>query len=517
MAESVLTQLSEYIAARLGLHFPPRRWPDLLRSIGAITSELAFPSEAACIEWLMGEPRTTAQIDVLARHLTVEETYFFREPAAFTALREQLLPALLQARQGTTRRLQLWSAGCATGEEPYSLAILLHTLMPALQHWQVTLLATDINTRSLERAAAGVYGAWSFRSAPPWLRDRYFTRRGDGRYAILPEIKNLVTFTPLNLVADFYPAPWHPPHTMDVIFCRNVLMYFTPAQAERVVHRLYQLLAPGGWLVVSPCETSHTLFARFRTVNFPGSILYQKAPESSPTPASGTDGGRYSVGASALPPPLPLGEGWGEGPPALDQLPSPYPSGATVSAQGAALPGGRGSQSQRVYQPTSEVPEVLTLYAQGCYAEAAEQLAERCRRQHATAADMALLARVYANWGQLAAARAWIEKAIAADKITASFHYLHATILQEQGELEAAMAALNRVLYLDRNLVLAHVALGNLALRQQRDTEAARHFQNARCLLRAYQPDEALPEAEGLTAGRLMAMMRATTSGERFA
>jgi chemotaxis protein methyltransferase CheR len=128
---------------------------------------------------------------------------------------------------------------------------------------------------------------------------------------------------------------------------------------------------------------------------------------------------------------------------------------------------------------------------------------------------MALLARTYANQGQLAAAREWVEKAIAADKINASLHYLHATILQEQDDLEAAMMALKRVLYLDQNLVLAHVTLGTLSRRQQRYQEADKHFDNARSILRTHQPDDVLPEAEGLTAWQLMAMIHTATSWEK--
>jgi chemotaxis protein methyltransferase CheR len=469
VAEPLLAQLSARVAAHLGLHFPPARWRDLARGIAAVSRELAFQDEAACIRWLTTLPWTQQQVELLAGHLTIGETYFFRGQKTSQILQEHILPALIASRRGTTRHLRLWSAGCATGEEPYSLAILLHALLPDLHDWQVTLLATDVNPRALEKAAAGVYGAWSFRSTPPRIQARYFKHRRDGRYEILPAIKNMVTFAPLNLATATYPSLPHQLYAMDAIFCRNVLLYFTPAHARSVVHRLYHTLAPGGWLFVSPSETSHTLFAEFTTVDFPDVILYQKADESP------------QVAAASLS---------GAPPPALQHTVVPVPT--------------RTEPSQ----------EALALYEQGRSAEAIAQLVALCSCRSATVPDMALLARAYANQGEHAAACKWIEQAIAADKTNATLHYLHAIILQEQGDLDAAIVALKRVLYLDQNLVLAHVTLGNLTLRQHKGKEAARHFANARSLLCAYQPDDVVPEAAGLTAGRLMALIDTTAVGE---
>jgi chemotaxis protein methyltransferase CheR len=305
MAEGIgiplLEQFAEFLANHIGLHFPPERWPDLQRGIRAAAKEFDYEREEACVRWLMSAPLTTAQIEVLAGNLTVGETYFFRERRAFEALELQVLPALIHARRDGERRLRCWSAGCCTGEEAYSLAIVLRRLLPDLRHWNVTILATDLNPRFLHKAERGVFGEWSFRDAPPWLRDCYFTSAGAKQYEILPEIRRMVAFEHLNLAQDIYPALLNDTNAMDVILCRNVLMYFAPQQAKKVVEKLRRCLVGGGWLIVSATETSADIAAGLVPVHMDGTTFYRQGerevepapeavapPEAKPAPLAET-------------------------------------------------------------------------------------------------------------------------------------------------------------------------------------------------------------------------------------
>jgi chemotaxis protein methyltransferase CheR len=247
-------------------------------------------------EWLLSASLTKTQLDVLASHLTIGETYFFRENKTFEILAEKVLPELVRSRRNGARRLRIWSAGCCTGEEPYSLAILLQQVIRDLADWFVTILATDINVRFLRKAAAGVYSEWSFRQTPAWFKSRYFKRTEDGQYEILPEIKKQVTFAQLNLVQDSFPSLVAETNAMDVIFCRNVLMYFSLPQALKVVSNLHRALVHEGWLVVSPSEGSQALLSQFAPVNFPGVILYQKSDAGSRTEQQRT---QYQIDQSA--------------------------------------------------------------------------------------------------------------------------------------------------------------------------------------------------------------------------
>jgi chemotaxis protein methyltransferase CheR len=465
----LLAQLSDVIAAQMGLHFPQSRWHNLERGIRAAARELDFPDVAACIQWLVSSPLRQHQIAILAGHLTIGETYFFREPAVFAMLEGEILPALMRARPECARRLRIWSAGCATGEEPYSIAISISKMIPDMQDWDITLLATDINPRFQQTASEGVYREWSFRNTPPWIAARYFSRQPGDRLAILPAIKKMVTFAYLNLVDDVYPSPLTNTMAMDVIFCRNVLMYLAPEQAKKVVHKLYDALADGGWLIVSPSETSQALFASFQPLNIPGAILYRKDP-----------GGELPV-ASCEPP-----------------VASQTSVGCPVSRPESA------HETLRSNPPELTLyREALALHQQGRYMEVADTVRELCACDPSNPQALTLLARVCANQGRLTEARQWCERALAADRLNAGVHYLRATILQEQGAVDEAVLALRRALYLDQNFVLAHMGLGTLALRQGKYKVAGKHFETMLALLSAYRPDEILPESEGMTAGRL--------------
>jgi chemotaxis protein methyltransferase CheR len=479
LADPLLSQLSAFVTAQMGLHFPRARWRDLERGIGAAAREFGFHDAASCIQWLVSAPLTQTQIATLASHLTVGETYFFREPKTFARLEARILPELMHCRRGSEQRLRIWSAGCCTGEEPYSIAILLGKMIPDLPDWHLMILATDIHPRFLQKGAEGVYNEWSFRGIPRGIKERYFTRtKGDG-WAILPHIKQMVTFSALNLADDTYPSLLNNTNAMDIIFCRNVLMYFTPEKAEEVIHKLYRALMPGGWLLVSPSETSHILFAQFETVNFPDVILYRK-PQ-----IGATETGRVGEWELRLPG-SPLGGIADASFPAAEEQPK-------IEASHVA-----------------PYPAAAKLYEQGHAAEAAESLGASRSENPADTQALAELARVYANQGQLAAALVWCEKAVAADKLNPGSHYLLATILQERGQTTESMQSLKRALYLDQHFVLAHFALGTLTRRQGRLKESHKHFANALALLSAYGQDEILPESEGMTAGRLREIIRST-------
>ena len=474
------SRLGVFIAEHIGLDFPRQRLTDLQRGLAGAAEEFGFDDVAACADWLLSAPPTTTQLEVLAGHLTIGETYFFRERKTLEALATRVLPELIAARRGREQRLRLWSAACCTGEEAYSLAILLQQVLPDLADWHVTILATDINARFLRKAAAGSYGEWSFRDTPPGFKERYFTRTEDRRYAVHPEIQKLVTFEHLNLVEDRYPSLAAETNAMDVILCRNVLMYFTPAQVNRVIRLLHHALIDGGWLAVSPSEASQALFPQFATRNFPGAILYQKSDI-----------------------------------PTLARVVPPWAPPATAA---------RPPEPPRVHPPVPELPVTTrpapralaaSLYDQGRYGEAVDTLLASFEEHPPGHETFSLLARALANQGRLADALAWCDRWVAADKMDAAGHYVRAAVLLEHGRQDEARRSLERVLYLDPAFVLAHFALGNLARSRDQDDQAGRHFANALHLLRRLAPDVVLPESDGLTAERLTETITAMTTAEK--
>ncbi len=452
VSDALLSQLNDFVSARIGIHFPNQHLADLERGISSAALELGFREPESCIKWLVSSSLTQAQLSILAAHLTIGETYFFREKKTFEAFEKHILPGLIDARRSKDKYLRIWSAGCCSGEEPYSIAILLHKMIPDNPEWNIAILASDINPVFLQKAGEGIYSEWSFRNAPEWIRS-YF-RKTERGFEIHSCIKKMVTFFYHNLAEDTYPSVLNNTNAMDIIFCRNVLMYFSSEQAKKVIQNLFFCLVEGGWLIVSPVETSQEFFPQFLPVNLPETTIYLK-----------NTGSRIEDRKTAIQKP------------AVDLA------------------------SKLKRQEPNKKPI-------RSYENAA--VAGNVKRD---AGDMALKASAYANDGRSKEAFDWCEKAIAVDRLNPHYYYLRAMILQERGEIEKAVESLKRAIYLDPDFVLAHFAMGNLTRRQGKFKEAERYFETISVLLKRLRPDEILADSEGITAGRLSEIITTLRKG----
>ena len=463
LPEALLAQAGEFISGCMGLYFPKARRKDLERGLRSVTPEFGFEDPEACIRWLISSTLSKSQVEVLAGHLTVGETYFFRDKRTFAFLEEKGLPELIELRRTTGKYLRIWSAGCCTGEEPYSLAILLHKILGDAKDWNITILATDINPVFLKKASAGIYGKWSFRDTPEWVRERYFTKTDKNQFELLPKIRKRVSFAYHNLAENAYPSPLTNTNVLDLILCRNVLMYLTPDHQTQVIGKLRQCLVQGGWLITGPSESNDALSSEFGSVNFQGAPFYRKGlmigdgrlaiekqPTFSPTERRFTN----------------------------DQQPD-------VSSSQSAI-----NNHQSSIQETPSPPDFHS------------SIDNQQSSIH--------LARSAANQGSLSEALGHCEKAIAADRFNPGHYYLRASILQEQGRLYEAVTDLRKALYLDQDFIPALILLGNLIRQQGNRRGSSRHFRNALRLLDRRPPEEVITGAEGLTAGRLLEMIRST-------
>jgi len=480
---------------------------DLVRKLHAAAPAFGCENAEACARLLISPTVPRKQIDLLATYLTVGETYFFREPRSFEVLEQEILPELVHERRSSNRRLRFWSAACCTGEEPYSIAMLLHRLLPDLPAWRIDILATDISSRFLRKAAEGVYGQWSFRSVPATVRMQHFRQTPNGLYAINSALKKMVSFAQLNLVEDVYPSSTNNTEGIDVVFCRNVLIYFTPQRIRRILTQLHQALNDGGWFVVSPVETAFVMDSPFTVVQFPGVTLFRKGPERQSTFSFAPPSSAFLPRSFATNTPPPLTPA--EIPPTIGEGPSLAPP-ITLPWQS------RGADNQSPLSPPDEswrrlYEEACSFYERGQYAEVVATLQailgeegnENFFSSPSREQSMALRARAHANQGQLTEARAWCERALATNKFDPGLYYLHATILLECGQESEARLSLTQALYLDQRFVLAHFTLGNLARQRREIKEAEKHFEKALALLQRYRPEDILPESEGMTAGRL--------------
>jgi chemotaxis protein methyltransferase CheR len=284
ISETLMLQVSQYLARNLGWHFPRERWRDLERGLKEIARNRHFETVDGCIDWLISMGPEKDRIEALAVQFTVGETYFHREIQSIQALQQHVLPELIRSRQGQDQRLSIWSAGCCTGEEPYSIAMLLDRMIPDLDRWNIKIVGTDINPSFLEKARAGIYSQWSFRGAPPGIKDSYFCKGQDHRLEILPRIKRMVRLEQLNLAEESSPLLLTELSGVDLILCRNVLIYFSPETAASVLTGFHRSLSPSGWLVVSQTETSLLDPQRFATINFPGAVLFKKLENTEQKP-----------------------------------------------------------------------------------------------------------------------------------------------------------------------------------------------------------------------------------------
>jgi chemotaxis protein methyltransferase CheR len=503
LPNSLLAELSNVLAARAGWHFPPERWPELERRIHAVARDFDFADTSACIRWLTTSSLTTQQVEVLADHFTVGETYFFREGQALDVFTERILPSLVQARQQSTRSLRIWSAACCTGEEPYSLAILLSSHIPNIQDWQVTILGTDINPRFLKKANAGVYSEWSFRTTPPHLKERYFQRTGNGNFTILPEIRRMVRFSQLNLVESTYPSFVNNTNDMDVIFCRNVFIYFSPDHIYSAVANFHRALVDGGWLIVSPSETAYLPPSLFVSHSFPGTIIHQKKLALTHLPLSST---AISAPSFFLPSHSPASLGSAVSSVTLPTEPHHRPPSAAETLAVPFISQALPAQSRAPVETTESTlyREAEMLYKEGRYDEVCDKLQHALWHPHTRSSSIdpqivTLLVRAYANQGAWDNAIVSCQKATELDPFNLRLHYLLATLLSEQDRDDDARVAFKRILYLAPDFAIAHFSLANLARRQNRIQEMHRHLRNAHNALRHSRPDDLVPEAEGLT------------------
>ena len=452
LSSSLIQKLGESIELLIGLHFPPARRGDLLRGISAAAHKFGFDDVNQCAEWLFSTTLSQSQIETLAGCLAIGETYFFRDKRVFEILETTIVPELLRSKSCREQKLRIWSAGCASGEEPYSLAILLAGLLPVEEDWKISILATDISPLSLEKAAQGVYGEWSFRETAKWIKERWFEHRGHS-YAIAPRIRQMVNFSFLNLADDSYPGIVNQTNAMDIIFCRNVLMYFSRGKSIAIIENLTRCLVEGGWLVIGPIDAIGTKLSHLLSpVSFPGATLYKRAKAG-----------------NILQPIVDL---------ARTQPVFPPAKWKKVHFSKKRQVAGS-NQLKKVLPIQSGAPTTATC-------------------------EMIAPIRFLANQGRLGDALVLSETAIQTDKLNCALHYLQATILQEMNRPDDAEAALKRAIYIDQEFAVAHFSLGHLLHRRGKVKEAGKHLAKACSLLKSYGEDQVLPEGEGMSARRLI-------------
>jgi chemotaxis protein methyltransferase CheR len=468
------------VRARTGLHFAHGSRERLAAALAAELRRDPETDPDTLLARLEGDPTA---VEALGAATTVAESYFFREGEHLEWLRRDVLPAFRSRGAGVP--LRVWSAGCSSGEEPYSIAILLREMGytgPA------RIVGSDLSPRILTRARRAVYSQWSLRATAPAIVTRWF-RRTLGQFALDRSVRDSVSFVTHNLARDPFPPPESGFAEADLILCRNVLIYLDRATVARVAERLLRALGPDGWLLLGASDPPIAELTACEVVVTGSGLAYRRAGTLRDPDARAID-----LRAALAPASDATAEAdWRWEPPA----PAPEPP-ASPAAEPAEPP------------PRENLLGVLAArYAARDY-RGAVAVAERALREHADAEPVwVTMVRSLANLGDREQAGRAGALALERFPLSAELTYLAAAMQAEAGRHADAAASARRAVYLDHRLAVAHAALGAALARIGNRDEALRALGNAERLLQELPGDAVVKAGDGETAGAVLARVRA--------
>jgi chemotaxis protein methyltransferase CheR len=267
LTDHELSEIRMLIEERTGIHFDESRERFLSTRVREHMHERGY---TRVNELLRAVRKTNVEYDSLLERMLTQETSFFRYPAVFEAFEKRVLPEIHVSKfWKNPRTLRVWSAGCSTGEEPYSIAITIADSLSFADAWNVEILATDVGKLALKAGEKGIYSGRSLGSVSKKQLDAHFTKV-ENKFHVKPRLKKMISFAPMNLAAPVYVG------RMDLIFCMNVLIYFTEERRRGLVQRFYEALEPGGYLFLGHSESISKMPVKFQAIVLGDCILYRK-------------------------------------------------------------------------------------------------------------------------------------------------------------------------------------------------------------------------------------------------
>jgi chemotaxis protein methyltransferase CheR len=465
--------IARLISARTGLSFRSDQRHASERGIQRAMKRSQVNSLDRYVELIQYDVQT---LNDAIDELTIGETYFFREPKHFAHIRRVILPGIRQLR-GEGHQVRIWSAGCASGEEAYSLAIVCEEEgIGETSH----ILATDISAMALSRAREATYREWSFRGEGAAVAKKYLTFKHD-RYKLDERIARRVQFEFLNLALDMYPSFATGTKGLDLILCRNVLIYFDRETVRAVARRLYDSLSDGGWLIAASGDPPMNEFAAFETVLSEDGVFYRR-PTTNRTSNFQTLLEKLSEEATATRP--------------IDEETVKFRVDEETVNFGRTASANAGNESHLKLS----LAEAKIALDRGEY----DQVVELTEGWSSDATACVLHLKALANIDTSLAVKK-CKDFVQRHSLSPELQFLHAVLLMELNlDVEAVQAAQSAV-FLDRTSPAAHFLLGSILQRRGSIDAAQRHFRNARNLCLSRPRDERVPMAESETAGGLAA------------
>lgn len=469
LSEDYQNKFKSLIQERCGLYFKDHHINDLQKIINQRTHLSGCSSHEEYFNFLVSSPLREDEYRELINCITIKHTYFFRNTPHFHILEEKVLPELIQKKMSSSSlpTLRIWSAGCSTGEEPYSIAITLKEILPNTDGWDIYILATDASTQALEKARKGIYEKRSIKNVHPEYRQKYFWESKD-QYRIHDKIRQMVTFEELNLVTDPYPKYF------DIIFCRNVTIYFDFPTTIKVLHGLHSSLVDNGSIFIGYSETLQFMSDEFRMQEYRDGIFYQKMAKS-PIPSIET-----SITAN---------------------VEKKITKIAHTEAK-TRIKTTKNKGSENI------IADIIKAIHMKQYDKALFLIKQAQKETPLTIDPYYLEAEIYANKRDFHHALRQLEIILNIDNFFAPAYYLMGCIELENTDLELAQQHFKKALYLSPDFILANFNLANIYKEEGFLDHAIRLYRNTLKDLRNTSPDTIIPYSHGINTATLLTICK---------
>ncbi len=455
ISPKLLSDLAVKIERELGLSFSQK--------LDELEKRVLDYSKKRKTEDIYQHLTTLLQTDLISNSelidkLVVPESYFFRNQRLFNILEKHILPRLIHKKKQENEPLKIWSAGCSGGQEPYSIAILLHRMM---QQNQISvpfrILGTDINETHLNKAKAGIYSQWSFRNVPIEIRTKYFRPLDQKHFELDARIRKMVEFEKHNLLSGTFPpiAGWQ---KVDLILCRNVLIYFDKKNIIQVLQKFYHLLSDDGYFIPGPAEIPSFHLNLLKPQIIEGVVVYRKLAKES----------------------------------------------EQVKNDVRVL--------QRKKHPHVKIKQVIKINEP----DSATKITEHQPDEFSTKDEKAHI-KWLADNGKLQEACNLATSYCEKNLFDEESHFLLGTIHFELGNLDKAETCFRRVLYLNPSSIMAQFYIGNIKILKNDAHQSARYLKNVLDLLYSFTSEQEIPLSAGLTAGQMTKLVNELLSLEKVA
>ncbi len=447
LSEEEFILFQRYIADNAGLFLDDSKFDTLRTALLARTTALNLKDYREYYRFINFNPRGEEEFKELMNLLTVGETYFFRDAKHFEILAKYILPDIIKyKKEKGDNSIRIWSAGCSTGEEPYSIAMFLLENLTVPSLWDIEILATDVSTKALQKARDGIYTKWSLRAIDRKYVQKHFITT-ENRYILNDEIKRMVKFEYFNLIREPYPLT-KMGNYWDIILCKNVTIYFKVDSTRRVIHNFYQSLRDGGTLFIGMSESLFQISDEFLLTEHDNCFLYKKIAGQEKT-----TGYKREIKIPAV---------------------------KKIDAEDAEIIFKRAKDHFKAKHYDRAIVELGKVI--------------RLKPTHIDARLM--LADIYANEERYGEAEEECLKVLDANSLLPAAHCLLGVVLGKQKRTVEAIPALKKAIYLDQDMVIAHLHLANLYYDNKDYNHSAREFKN---VLRILEKD--IDKEVGLSDG----------------